>query len=223
MGYPGSKAQAGTWQRIIGQMPAHSLYVEPFFGSGQIYWRKRPAAASVIIDAATDPIAAFDADCRQKAPTLALVGNALEILPTLALPADAVVYCDPPYLLSTRAGRKYYENEMTDEHHAQFLALLQALGCRVMISGYPSAMYAAALVDWRCLAYQTRTRGRTVTECLWMNYPEPEVLHDYRFAGRNYRERLALNRLADRWVKKLDAMPPLKRGFLLNRIHQRQF
>jgi site-specific DNA-adenine methylase len=41
MGYLGSKAQAGVWQRIIGQMPAHSFYVEPFFGSGQIFWRKK--------------------------------------------------------------------------------------------------------------------------------------------------------------------------------------
>lgn len=32
MSYPGSKAQAGVWQRIIGQMPEHSVYVEPFFG-----------------------------------------------------------------------------------------------------------------------------------------------------------------------------------------------
>ena len=41
MSYPGSKAQAGVFQRIIGQMPPHSTYVEPFFGSGQIFWRKR--------------------------------------------------------------------------------------------------------------------------------------------------------------------------------------
>lgn len=41
MSYPGSKGQAGTWQRIIGQMPPHSVYVEPFFGSGQVFWRKR--------------------------------------------------------------------------------------------------------------------------------------------------------------------------------------
>lgn len=49
-GYPGSKGQAGVWQRIIGQMPPHSIYVEPFFGSGQIFWHKRRAASSILID-----------------------------------------------------------------------------------------------------------------------------------------------------------------------------
>ena len=33
MSYPGSKAQAGVFQRIIGQMPQHPVYVEPFFVS----------------------------------------------------------------------------------------------------------------------------------------------------------------------------------------------
>ena len=49
-GYPGSKGAAGTWQRIIGQMPPHSVYVEPFFGSGQIFHRKRRSPSSILID-----------------------------------------------------------------------------------------------------------------------------------------------------------------------------
>jgi site-specific DNA-adenine methylase len=45
-------------------------------------------------------------DCIAKVSALAgvraICGNALEILPTLTLPADALVYCDPPYLLETQ-------------------------------------------------------------------------------------------------------------------------
>jgi hypothetical protein len=221
MSYPGRKGQAGTWHRIIGNMPPHTVYVEPFFGSGQIYWRKRPAAHNVIIDADTGVIAAFDADHRHKAPTRAMVGNALDILPTLDLPPDAVVYCDPPYVLSTRKGRVYYEHEMSDLQHRRMLALLQALPCRVMLSGYPNAIYDAGIRDWRCEMYQTRTRGRTLTECLWCNFPPPIELHDYRFAGKTFRERLQFKRLATRWLARLDAMPPVKRGFVLEALRDR--
>ena len=43
MTYPGGKAGAGVWQRIINQMPPHRLYVEPFVGAGAVLRAKRPA------------------------------------------------------------------------------------------------------------------------------------------------------------------------------------
>lgn len=221
MSYPGSKGQDGVYQRIIGQMPPHDLYVEPFFGSGQIFWAKRRAARNVIIDIAAEPVAAAVATCGAAAGVSAIVGDALALLPKLALPAEAVVYCDPPYLLSTRNGRTYYDHELTDHHHAQLLTLLQELPCRVLLSGYPSELYGRALQNWRCLTYRTRTRGKTVTECLWCNFPEPEDLHDWRYAGRSFRERLTYNRLAKRWLAKLERMTPRKRGFVLQAVHQR--
>jgi hypothetical protein len=221
MSYPGSKAQAGVFHRIIGQMPPHSVYVEPFVGSGQVFWRKRRAESSILIDRSPGVIARVSAE----AGVQALVADALQALPVLipALPADAVIYCDPPYLLSTRAGRVYYDHEMTDQHHTLLLALLQEADCRVLVSGYPSELYGAALPTWRCLTYRTRTRGRTVTECLWCNFEEPDELHDWRYAGGNFRQRLYLKRLAARWLAKLDHMTPRKRGYVLDAISQRHF
>ncbi len=219
--FPGSKAQAGVFQRIIGQMPPHSVYVEPFFGSGQVFWRKRRAADSIVMDKNPDLLLKAGAEPRVKA----FVGDALFRLATLTLtlPAETVVYCDPPYLLSSRArpGRIYYgENEMSDAAHERLLKILNDFHCRVLLSGYPSALYSSHLRDWRCLTYRTRTRGRTVTECLWCNFPEPDDLHDWRYAGHNFRERLYLRRLRQRWLAKLDAMPPRKRNFVLFAIEQ---
>ena len=54
-----------------------------------------------------------------------------------------------------------------------------------------------------------------------MNFPEPEELHDWRFAGNTFRQRLGLKRLAARWLARLDAMPARKRGYVLNAIAQR--
>lgn len=217
MSYPGSKAQAGVYHRIIGQMPPHSVYVEPFAGSAQVFHRKRRAEHSILIDRKRACIARLGA----AGPGVqAIVADALEALPVLlpALPDVAVVYCDPPYLLSTRNGRRYYEHELSDPDHASLLALLQEARCRVLVSGYPSPLYAAALRNWRCLSYRTRTRGRTVTECLWCNYPEPVELHDWQYAGDNFRQRLYLKRLAGRWGARLARMKPRQRGYVLNAL-----
>jgi len=229
MGYLGSKAQAGVWQRIICQMPPHSLYIEPFFGSGQIFFRKIPAAASVIIDA--DPNAISGVKHRQSSPKMTIpglrviCGDALRELAALkpTLVQSAVIYADPPYLFSTRTSRHRYAHEFgRDDQHAALLALLQTMPCRVLLSGYPSKLYAQKLKAWRCISYQTRTRGRTLTECLWCNFPEPTELHDWRFIGKGFRERLTLKRFAARFLARLDRMPELKRNFVLSLIHQRQ-
>ena len=214
-------------------MPPHSLYVEPFFGSGQIFWRKRPAAASVVIDADACVIAKYGVTVRRTpAPEMALrtgasvrviCGDALIELATLkpTLAATDVIYCDPPYLISTRKSRHRYHHEFgREDQHAALLALLQAMPCRVLISGYPSKLYAGALKSWRCISYRTRTRGRTVTECLWCNFPEPTKLHDWRFIGNGYRERLTLKRFAARFLARLDLMPELKRNFVLSLVHK---
>lgn len=220
MSYPGSKAQAGTWQRIIGQMPPHRLYVEPFFGSGQIFWRKRRALHTIAIDLRQDVLATLASE----PAVTAICGDALRWLETIdpKLAPDTVVYCDPPYLLSTRQGRFYYDHEMSDEAHVRLLMLLQALKCHVLLSGYPSELYSSQLQDWRCIQYRARTRGKTVVECLWCNFAERDELHDCRYAGQNFRQRLAWRRLAGRWLDRLDRMPGRKRGYLLDAIAQRQ-
>jgi DNA adenine methylase len=222
MSYLGSKGQAGVFQRIIGNMPPHSVYVEPFFGSGKIFFTKRPADRNVICDADAGVIKNFNEHARNQAvATRAICGDAISLLPTMTLPAAALIYCDPPYLHSTRTSRHRYKFEMTDDQHARLLTLLKAMRCRVMISGYPSKLYSSHLRKWRCCTYRTRTRGRTVTECLWCNFPEPTQLHDWRFIGKNFRERLTLKRFAARFASKLERMTELRRNFIFDLVHQR--
>lgn len=50
MGYPGGKAGAGVYQRIINQIPPHDVYVEPFLGEGAVLLRKRPAARTIAVE-----------------------------------------------------------------------------------------------------------------------------------------------------------------------------
>ena len=84
-----------------------------------------------------------------------------------------------------------------------------------MVSGYPNAIYDDALSTWRTHTFMTTNRGGGhVTEKLWMNYPTPLELHDYRYLGSNFRERERLTRIKKRWTARLQAMPALERLML---------
>jgi DNA adenine methylase len=87
----------------------------------------------------------------------------------------AVIYCDPPYLHSTRTARKAYAHEMTELDHRELLD--QLLGCRarVVISGYRCPMYDAALAGWERHdipianhSGQGKVKGRRV-ESVWVS------------------------------------------------------
>lgn len=54
MPYPGGKSVGGIFQRIINEIPPHSIYVEPFLGNGAVMRRKKPAIRSFGIDLDAD-------------------------------------------------------------------------------------------------------------------------------------------------------------------------
>lgn len=215
-GYPGSKGQAGTFQRIIGQMRPHRVYVEACCGSGKVFTEKLPAENSILIDTNAAALATLGVT----AAVRKIVGDAVTLLPELLawLPRDSVIYVDAPYMLETRQGRLYYgehEPERRDpEWHAKLLDVLLTAKCDVLVSHYPHELYSSKLQGWRCIEYQAMTRGGTRQECLWCNFPEPDELHDWRFAGFNFRERYHMRRFVDRWLARVDKMPPRRAGYI---------
>ena len=56
------------------------------------------------------------------------------------------------------------------------------------------------------------------TEWIWMNYPPPVELHDYRYLGDNFRERERIKKRTKRWVARLKKMPVLERKAFLSAI-----
>ena len=92
--------------------------------------------------------------------------------------ADVLFYLDPPYLHSTRnravrRGGRYYAHEMSTAEHLELLASATALKGMVVLSGYMSEEYTAALQGWKCVSTDARisAAGGTSlrTECLWLN------------------------------------------------------
>jgi D12 class N6 adenine-specific DNA methyltransferase len=135
--------------------------------------------------------------------------------------ARTLVYCDPPYLHSTRASHHRYAYEMTDLDHRRLLRVLRSLKCRVMISGYSSAVYASELKGWNATAFQAATRGAPAAEWVWYNFDRPVELHDYRWLGRDFRERERIRRQQRRWIARLARMPLIERQALLGAILER--
>lgn len=226
--YPGGKAGDGVYQKIINLMPPHRVYVEPFLGGGAIMRLKRPAAASIGIDADGDVVQMWKGAIIPPNLTV-LHGNALGLdwlvyLVTVgdADPKSTLIYCDPPYLMSTRRQhRQIYRYELSDADHVRLLTILRGLPCMVMISGYWSDLYATTLHDWRSVRFQARTRGGSMaTEWVWMNFPEPLELHDYSFLGDDFRERERIKRKVRRWERRLKDMPVLERHAMMGAISQ---
>ncbi len=217
MSYTGGKGGPGVWQKIISQMPPHTLYIEAFLGAGSVLRHKRPAVATIAIErdaAVIERLWRGD----EIAGLRVVHAEALQWLACYAWRGDEVLYCDPPYLMSTRSTqRAYYANEFaTEPEHRRLLALLKQVPARVLLSGYWSELYAAELADWRSLSFTTGTRGGgKAVEWLWCNFAEPVELHDYRYMGSGFRERERITRQQKRWARKLARMSTLQRRALL--------
>lgn len=214
MSYPGGKGASGVVQTIINQQPPHDVYIEAFLGGGAVAKAKKPASINIGIDLDSSSLANFSGAGSGRFELLQC--SAMDFLLDMSLSKSwtgkELVYCDPPYLMETRRNwSKMYRCEMDDNAHARLLQTIATLPCMVQISGYESRMYAAHLKDWRMVTYQASTRHGMRTECLWMNYPEPDVLHDFRYLGGDFRERERVRRKARRWVNRLAELPRLER------------
>jgi hypothetical protein len=202
-------------------MPPHRVFIEACLGGGAILRHKKPAMASIGIDADPAVIASWK---DYPLPGVTCIhANAISWLESASLTPDTLVYCDPPYLMETRSTQQQiYLFELADrDQHARLIDVLKHLDCMVMLSGYESQFYADLLPDWRTHTYQTvNRRGTLVTEWLWMNYPQPFELHDYQYLGSDFREREKIKRKIKRWRSRLAKMPALERQAMMLAINE---
>ena len=248
LNYPGSKWSSADL--IINQMQPHETYIEPFFGSGAVFFNKDKAKVETINDmdgrivnffevcrdypeqlvnkiimtphsrqeyynsykVSDDPIEdarrlmvrcwqAIGAKTSDKTGWRSIISangpdtsnewatvwerieevayrlkgvqienqDALKLLERYKRP-DVLTYVDPPYLLETRSKR-LYQHEYTVADHKELLQMLKKFEGKVILSGYQSDLYDAALQDWHKLKFDSLAEaGAKRTEVLWMNY-----------------------------------------------------
>ncbi len=215
MQYPGGKGGAGVYQTIINLMPQHDVYVEAFVGGGNVLERKRPAESSIVIDRD----AAVCDHWRVAMPDVTVVhGDAIQWLRERQWLGNELVYCDPPYVHSTRTVRSLYQYEMTDDEHVALVEVLLQLPVPCMLSGYQNAIYEHMLRGWRRIEFRAMTRRGVRTESLWLNFQPPAVPFDLRYVGRDFRERERIKRKRDRWYARLAKMNPAERAVIMEAL-----
>ena len=198
----GSKGATGLSQSIVSAMPPHDVYIEPFLGGGAIMKRKPPAIRNIGVDLNRRAIEGFKCDH----PVELHHGCALRYLEAFPFQGRELVYCDPPYVQSTRRSERRYRFDYTDDDHVALLGILRSLPCQVMVSGYPSALYDAHLAGWRSLEVQVNNQSCVVTEKLWFNFA-PDRVHWVSCAGRDFTHRQTVKRKAESWGRRYRAMP----------------
>lgn len=80
-------------------------------------------------------------------------------------------YVDPPYVMSSRSWQSAgYRHEMNDANHRELATVLRSLQGMVVLSGYPSDLYAELFSDWKRLERTALADGGKIrTEVLWLN------------------------------------------------------
>ena len=120
-----------------------------------------------------------------------------------AAPADAVIFGDPPYVLSQRAHGKQYACELSDNDHRRLLRILTSIPASVasiLLCGYPSPIYSTLEPGWRTIDHRVPTRGGLQDERIWLNYPATDQLHDFRYVGKCRRSRERIRRRQRNWL-----------------------
>lgn len=154
MGYLGSKAASGAYQKIIANMLPHDTYIETNLGGGAVIQRKPPALRSIGIDIDEDALKNFEFT-HQLSHVNLVSRDAVEYLRMFDFSSAGrvLIYADPPYLPETRTSRNRYRYEYTTDDHRALIATLRRVPASVMISGYPSALYDDLLHDWRAIEF----------------------------------------------------------------------
>jgi DNA adenine methylase len=109
--------------------------------------------------------------------------DALNVIKRLDAP-HTLFYLDPPYVMHTRKDKAVYTHEMPDSWHEELVSLLLEVQGKVVLSGYPNALYAPLeAAGWQTITWQQSVasagragKGRlssaprpVATECLWLN------------------------------------------------------
>lgn len=219
--YNGGKNGSGVYQAIINQIPPHSIFISGFAGNCGVLANKLPAAmANIAIDLDAAVIKAWQnirGITAVNTDLITFLPNYLACLPVDLL-SHVIVFLDPTYLGETRiSDQPYYKHEMVDHAtHEKFLQMAMQIPVKTLITHYPCNLYDQSLKEWRYTDISSRSRTSTTIQRLYMNYPQPEALHDYRYIGNDFRERELYKKSYKNFVRKIESMPPLERNYILS-------
>ncbi len=226
--YDGGKNGSGTYQQIINLIPEHDWYFELFLGSGAILKNKLPARISFCMDKDPGLIASWNSlglpgyifKCSD---AISFLESAVDLLNVIHDTAGRIfLYLDPPYPFFVRRSlEKLYKNELTDQDHERLLMVCSNALFPVAISSYKNSLYDQYLKGWNIHEFESMTRQGLRTECVYFNYESPEKLHDYRYIGRNFREREKMKLVKKNMVSKFNRIPAVLRNSIIQELNNK--
>jgi len=217
--YAGGKCGNGTFQTIINEIPKIDVFVEVFCGNCSISSKLKPPAITVVNDIDSYVISQIPVPVSQSFIIENLDWRDLLVKYNSAA-GRKLYYFDPPYLFTTRkSNRPIYNYEWSMSDHIKFVSEVSVLKTNCIISHYPCDLYNTALHRWRKVEYKSMTRAGMALEAIWMNYPNPTTLQDYRYIGLNYTDRQRIKRKLARTLANIAKLPQLERSQLLEQLY----
>ena len=74
--------------------------------------------------------------------------DALEVARDYGKHPNVLLYCDPPYLATSRNSTNYRHEMATETQHVELAETLHGCAASVVLSGYPSPLYDDLFGDW---------------------------------------------------------------------------
>jgi len=224
--YYGGKSGDGVYQKIINQIPEHDITIIPFYGKGGVFKNMKRAKRYFLAD--IDGEVCHNTDlpiiCQNWKYTLSAIRTELHRRNLEFAFQKVFSYLDPPYPMSTRkSDRPRYKFEMTDEQHIELLKYIAPIHYErsyIAISTYDNDMYREHLQHWRKIQFNAPTRNGSATETLYMNYPPPAKLHDYRYLGDNKAQRQAIKRKLQRHLNSVKSWTIQEQNYFTQLINR---
>lgn len=220
--YNGGKAAHGTYQKIINLIPQCDVFIDGFLGNGGIFHNLKLPKLTIVNDIDPGVIDAFNCKVLNTINTSLIVKNVC--YGSLIKEYDnnlnrTVFYFDPPYMMETRKSkRKLYKFDWLDTDHDKFLTMANTVKSNCIISHYPCTKYDEMLKGWRTFDFESMTRQGLRTERVYMNFPKPDILQDYRYLGDDYINRQRIKRKIQRYLDKLESLEQDERTGILSAV-----
>lgn len=221
--YTGHKNVDGLYQKIINQVPKHSIYAELFAGSAAVYSKFTVPAATTILNDINPEVYKLLYLKYFNSKVKLWNRDAVQFLYKMQpiWKDDVFVFLDPPYHHDTRPlATELYQHEMTHFDHLQLLHTVQLMKCNVMLIHPKCDLYDEYLHDWRKVEVKVRYHKKTQIECLYMNYPVPSELQDYTYLGNDCWDRQRITRKVKTYQEKFEKMPVLERNYIIKKLNE---
>lgn len=174
---------------------------------------KRPAKQQFGID--IDPCVISMWEKTQDIRCNLVLGDAIDVINNLGVNNNTLIYADPPYYPTARRRKKVYKYDYSIDDHVTLVEFLISRKCMVIISGYYSKYYSSEFKNWNVHKFYSKTHVGMAEEYVWFNFDRPNMLHDSRFLGANFREREVIKRRNDRLRNKISKLSIVEQSALL--------